>query len=118
MSVDLLLSIGGAVALIISGVWAVAVVAGKQFDKRLDERFAAQEVLRQEGRKEYAARLERVENSHAELERAFFKHLAELPRDYMRREDHIRFETVINAKLDALAAQQALIAERLPPRRD
>jgi hypothetical protein len=113
MSVELLLGLVGAVATIVGGFWCVVAVAGKQFEKRLDERFAAQELARQEGRKLYETRLANLEGDHRELERAFLKHLSELPREYMRREDHIRFETVINAKLDALAAKQDLLAERL-----
>lgn len=120
MSVDVqvLAAIAGAVASLVGGFWLVLQMGGRQFEKRLDERFAAQEALRTEGRKSYETRLGKIETEYNELHRAFLRHLAELPRDYMRREDHIRFETVINAKLDALAAKQDLLAERLPLRRD
>lgn len=40
-----------------------------------------------------------------DLERDFLKHLAELPVHYVRREDYVRGQTVIEAKLDAIATQ-------------
>lgn len=104
----------GVVGTLVGGFWAVLRVAGNQFERRLDDRFRSQDKAREEGRSLWVARLVKVEEDHRELEREFLKHLADLPREYMRREDHIRFETVIFAKLDALAAQQALLAERLP----
>lgn len=116
MSVELLTAIAGAVASIVAGFWAVAAVAGRQFAKRLDERFAAQEEARKEGRKLYEQRLVNVETELRALQKQFLEWLARLPIDYMRREDHIRFETVIMAKLDALGAKYDLIAERLPKR--
>ena len=39
------------------------------------------------------------------LERDFLKHLAELPVHYVRREDYVRGQTVIEAKLDAIASE-------------
>lgn len=112
MSVELLISLFTAVAVLVGGVWALIRVVVSQFEKRLDERFAGQEVLRLEGRKQWEERIARLEEKHTELERTFLKFLAELPREYQRREDHIRFELVINAKLDALAAKIELFGER------
>lgn len=112
----MLLSIFAAVCAIVAGFWAVGHWAMTQFERRLDERFATQEVARLEGRRAYEHRLTDTERELRELHTAFLKHLAELPRDYMRREDHIRFETTINAKLDALSAKQDLVVERLPRR--
>lgn len=40
-----------------------------------------------------------------DLERDFLKHLAELPVNYVRREDYVRGQTVIEAKLDAIASE-------------
>lgn len=37
-----------------------------------------------------------------DLERDFLRHLAELPVHYVRREDYVRGQTVIESKLDAL----------------
>ncbi len=45
------------------------------------------------------------EKSVRKLEREFLEHCAKLPVEYVRKEDQIRQEVVINAKLDALAAK-------------
>lgn len=39
---------------------------------------------------------------HLSLEKEFLEHKAKLPLEYQRREDAIRFETVLNAKLDTI----------------
>jgi hypothetical protein len=114
LSVDIqvLAAIVGAVGVIIGGYYALAAMIVKQFKAHLDERFEAQERARIEGRKLWDDRLARVEDEHHELERHFLKHLADLPREYIRREDHVRFETVIAAKLDALYAEMRLLSDR------
>lgn len=100
------------VATIVGGYYALALLVVKQFKADLDERFKAQEAARLEGRKAWDERLARVEADYRALERRFLEHLAELPEKYQRREDTIRFETVINAKLDALYSEMRLISER------
>lgn len=100
------------VATIVGGYYALALLIVKQFKADLDDRFKAQESARLEGRKLYEERLGKVEGDYRALHVKFLEHLAELPRDYMRREDHIRFETVITAKLDALYAEMRLLGER------
>lgn len=113
IDIQVLAAIAAVLGIIISGYYALGALLMKQFDKRLEERFAAQEVARIEGRRSYEERMDKSDTAHRELDRAFLRHMAELPRDYVRREDHIRFETVINAKLDALSAKQDLLAERM-----
>lgn len=114
MSVELQIVIGLAsvVATIVGGYFALAKLVVSQFNASLDARFEAQNQARQEGRKVSEDRLAAVERDYRTLQTDFLKHLAELPREYVRREDHIRFETVITAKLDALYAEMRLIAER------
>lgn len=58
-----------------------------QMEKRLGERFATQD-------KEIA--------KLAELERDFLRFQAELPMQYVHRQDYVRNQTVIEAKLDGL----------------
>jgi len=69
-----------------------AVGAGRmllnQIDKRLDQRFSAVEEASGEWRK---------------LEKDFLTWRADLPLQYVRREDYVRSQTVIEAKLDALS---------------
>lgn len=112
MTVNELLALFSAVAALIAGAWALIRVVVSQFEKRLDERFTAQESLRVEGRKLWDERMGKLEERHGELERTFLKFLADLPKEYQRREDHIRFETVISAKLDALGSKFELFGER------
>lgn len=105
MSIELqiLASVVIALGVVASGYWAIAVLVVKQFEKRLDERFATQEAARVEGRKAWEVRFSRMEDEHRQLERDVLKLRADLPLSYVRREDYVRNQTVIEAKLDALA---------------
>ncbi|UDM18435.1 hypothetical protein [Vogesella sp. XCS3] len=87
-----------------------AKVLFSQIDRRLDERFQALEDARKMADTAMQATLTR----HAEeeqkvvtrlqaLDRDFLQWKAELPLQYVRREDYIRNQTVIEAKLDAVA---------------
>lgn len=116
VEVQVIVGLVTVVATIVGGYWALAALVVRQFKAALDERFKAQEKTRQEARVVIDARLAKVELELREVEKSFLKHLADLPREYMRREDHIRFETVINAKLDNIAARQELLAERITQR--
>ena len=77
---------------VIGGFWAGARALGAQIEKRLTERF-------EQGDRATA----RVESAHAALEKEVYGLKAEIPREYVRREDYIRGQTVVEAKLDALA---------------
>ncbi len=90
-------------------IFAFGKLLGSQIDKRLDEKFKAQEEARKVGG---AALLEHI-NRHIDegdrtaakvidLERDFLKWRGDLPIHYVRREDYVRGQTVIEAKLDAL----------------
>ena len=96
----------------LGAVWSFGRVLLAQIDKRLDERFSAQETRRQEAQAQWDQRFSAIEAESRKREREHLKLLAELPREYVRREDHIRFETTINAKLDALNSKMDLVAER------
>ena len=81
-----------------------------QFEKRLADRFSAQDKARQEAAKHwednFAKVLQRQDKDAeavAQLERAFLRFQAELPLAYVRREDWGRGQSVIEAKLDGLA---------------
>ena len=81
-----------------------------QIDKRLDERFAAQEEVRKGAQKVWqkafddhmAAERRETEALH-QLEKDFLRFQGDLPLHYIRREDYIRNQTIIEAKLDGLA---------------
>jgi hypothetical protein len=62
-----------------------------RIDKQLDERFKVQ-----------AALLQDTTGKVTQLERDFLEWRADLPLHYVRREDYVRGQSVIEAKLDAL----------------
>lgn len=80
-----------------------------QVEKRLQERFTAQDVARKEGqdtlRKTLDVHLD-AERTNATalqaLKEDFLRLQADMPLHYVRREDYVRGQTVIEAKLDAL----------------
>lgn len=80
-----------------------------QFEKRLGEKFEAQETLRTEAAARWDSRFDDLQKASAveaqnwhRVERDLLTLRADLPNQYVRREDHIRHEVVINAKLDAI----------------
>lgn len=90
-------------------VGAVATVLLNQIDKRLDQRFLAMDEARKEADKsmqetiqQHTASEGKTADKVSELEKRFLLFMAELPIAYVRREDYVRKETVIEAKLDAL----------------
>ena len=103
LTVNELLALVGVCASLIGGAWALITLAGKQFSKRLDERFAMQEKARHEGRSLAEERMVRMETRQTELERDVRNILVELPREYVARTDYVRRETIIEGKIDQLA---------------
>jgi hypothetical protein len=87
------------VAMLVTAFFALVKVIVWQFKADLNtrfkvtaERFDATEI-----------RLDKIENMQRTHEREFLNLKAELPEKYVRREDAIRSETLVNAKLDGLA---------------
>lgn len=81
-----------------------------QIDRRLNERFTAMEKTREDASKHWDEKFSMaIEQNRREaegwsnLERDFLRFQAELPLQYVRREDYVRNQTVIEAKLDAVA---------------
>lgn len=103
MNMDLLLSIFGAAATVVCGVWAVGRVIAAQFDKRLEARFASQDRAREEGQKQWNTRMEGLEKRQQELDKDVRQILIELPREYVTRSDYVRRETIIEGKIDQLS---------------
>ena len=80
-----------------------------QIDRRLNERFETIEKAREEGQATWRATFtQHLDEEHREadllrnIEREFLRFQAELPLQYVRREDYVRGQSVIEAKLDAL----------------
>lgn len=89
-----------------SCVWTFGVVLLGQIEKRLDERFKAQEETRKESQQHWDQKFAAMGASAKEwvrLERDFLDFKAALPMTFVIREDFVRNQTVIEAKLDALA---------------
>lgn len=96
--------------LFVSGVASAGWMLLGQIDKRLGVRFSAMEEARQIHTAHWEAKFKEVLDDQKEgtdawrsLERDFLKFRGDLPLEYVRREDFIRNQSVIEAKLDALA---------------
>ena len=92
-----------------------AFVAGRmllaQVDQRLAQRFEAMENAREQAGKhwdeKFASILEKSQTQGvglSNLERDFLRFQADLPLHYVRREDYVRGQSIVEAKLDGLAA--------------
>lgn len=84
--------------------------------RQLDKRFAAQERLRSEGAKQLRDTIDAyTEQSRAtaqqltQLEREFLEWKAEMPLQYVRREDYVVGQSVIQARLDALYSKVEVV---------
>lgn len=82
----------------------------KQFEKGQDQRFNAQEKARVEGQSAAQAHwdqrfstLEKAASEWSRIERDFLLFKADLPMTFVMRDDYVRNQTVIEAKLDGLA---------------
>lgn len=103
---------GGVIAALFSAGWVLVNVIVKQFTARLDDRFSAQEKLREQRDEALNVRFKALEaaikqegEGWRQVERELLELKALLPVEYTRREDAIRQEVVIHAKLDALAVK-------------
>jgi hypothetical protein len=87
-----------------------------QFETRLQEKFAEQEAKRAEGAKAWEERFASFERHQRDQERGLNALKEEMLREYVRREDNIRDQTVTQAKLDALGAKLELMWRTLAER--
>lgn len=83
-----------------------------QAQRHIDERFAAQEKTRSDNHDQVSKRLDSMETAYRleagqwkQVERDLLVLRSELPLNYVRREDYIRGQSVIEAKLDALGTK-------------
>ncbi|MBK5230851.1 MAG: hypothetical protein JJE27_06745 [Thermoleophilia bacterium] len=89
-------------ALLIAGAWGLTKVVLVQFERRLDQRFDTMEKSRKDGQRVWDERFKGMEGRLSVQERDLSSHMASLPVQYVRREDAIRSDVQVNAKLDAL----------------
>ncbi|SDI83907.1 hypothetical protein SAMN05216588_12621 [Pseudomonas flavescens] len=79
-----------------------------QMEKRMTERDQAQE----NAFSKLIERQDKDAEALRQLEKSFLRFQADLPLQYVRREDYVRNQTIIEAKLDALASKLELIQIR------
>lgn len=114
------LEIGHIITLVVAFVgcvWAIGKLLLVQGNKSLDQRFAALDKAREEGQKNLAETLQTLKTQGetnaltvGNLERDFLRFKAELPNLYVRREDYVRGQTVLEAKQDALYSKLEVVA--------
>lgn len=83
----------------VSGVATAGWLLIGQIDKRMAARFAGMAESNAQMKVDHEKNTEAMRN----LERDFLKFRGDLPLEYVRREDFIRNQSVIEAKLDGLA---------------
>jgi hypothetical protein len=97
------------IGLAITGITSLVGVArwwAQQSDNRLDERLQTLDNARKSDARRWDERFADLLSQKefiSALERDFLRFQAELPLSYVRREDYVRNQTVIEAKLDAVA---------------
>jgi hypothetical protein len=109
------LTIGNLIVLAValfSAFWALTKVIAGQQQRYLDTRFAAQEVSLSSNHDQLSKRLYSIEAVSREdatqwqrVERDLLRLQADMPLHYVRREDYIRGQSVIEAKLDGLGTK-------------
>lgn len=98
---QLVTALGGLLLLGLTFLFGAGKVLLGQVAKQLDARFTAID-----------SRFSAIEATNAdvqELEKAFLRWQADLPLHYVRREDYVRNQTVIEAKLDAIKTEITML---------
>lgn len=110
------LSLLGIFATLVFGLFKLLL---RQFESRLNDRFSAQEVARLEASKHWEDNFSKVlerqdKDGEAvrQLEKSFLRWQAELPLQYVRREDWVRNQTILEAKIDRVFTKLEVIQER------
>ena len=96
----------------LGALWGVVRQGLVQSQRHIEERLALQDTAREAHHRALAGRLDGIEAVNREeaaqwqrIERDLLKMQAEMPLHYVRREDYIRGQSVIEAKLDALGSK-------------
>ena len=96
----------------LGALWGVVRQGLVQSQRHIEERLALQDTAREAHHRALAGRLDGMEAVNREeaaqwqrIERDLLKMQAEMPLHYVRREDYIRGQSVIEAKLDALGSK-------------
>lgn len=96
----------------LAALWGVVRQGLVQSQRHIEERLALQDTAREAHHRALAGRLDGMEAVNREeaaqwqrIERDLLRMQAEMPLHYVRREDYIRGQSVIEAKLDALGSK-------------
>ena len=96
----------------LGALWGVVRQGLVQSQRHIEERLALQDTAREARHRALAGRLDGIEAVNREeaaqwqrIERDLLRMQAEMPLHYVRREDYIRGQSVIEAKLDALGSK-------------
>ncbi|AOJ05120.1 hypothetical protein WS70_25730 [Burkholderia mayonis] len=79
------------------------IAAGKVLLVQIERQQSARDKRQEDQLETLGKQLTRQADYTARLERDFLRFQADLPLQYVRREDYVRNQTVIEAKLDAIA---------------
>lgn len=94
---------------IVVGFWALAKILMAQVFRQLDARFSSQDEARTKAQDHLELRFTQIETLSRSTERDLLTMRGDLPNLYVRREDHIRGQSVIEAKLDAISSELKMV---------
>lgn len=94
---------------VITAFWALAKLLMIQTFKQLDTRFASQDAARTKAQEHWEFRFAQIEALARSTEKDLLMMRGDLPNLYVRREDYIRGQSVIEAKLDAISTELKLV---------
>lgn len=83
--------------------------ARKASSEHWDEQFGKMEEARNASSKHWDDQFGKLDNTARQLETDFLKFKADLPLHYVRREDYVRGQTVIESKIDAVMSKIELL---------
>lgn len=116
---QLLTTIGSVTAVFVGCVWALGKLLLAQYDKRLQDRFNSHEKIEQELYRVGQERVQAIADALATqstavigLERQLLAFKAEMPVSYVRREDWVRSQSILEAKIDGLGMRMENIMLR------
>lgn len=115
MTIDLwqlLSAFAGMLVVLVSAIFTAGKMLLTQFEGRLNDRFKAQDQSRLDSQKHWDERFSLLGQSMTKnneeslrIERELMSLKADLPNSYVRRDDYIRNQTVIESKIDGLAVR-------------
>jgi hypothetical protein len=89
-------------------VWAFGKVLVKQFDKRLDERFATQEALRVESQSHWETRFGKIESLARDTDRIMTLMRGEMPSQSTHLDDHAVRLSEVESRIEMMPSHEDL----------